>query len=123
MLVLGERAIPEDDSTPINVMDGSYYVTLEGIGLGEKMLDIDPNFFKKNDTRSDDGVFVNSGATLTWLVPSEYQTLRKEIEQLPEGRTVVEIPNGAGVASLLLRGHQSRSSRFSSDGISFSWWG
>lgn len=114
---------PEDDSTPINVMDGSYYVTLEGISLGEKMLDIDPNFFKKNDTRSDDGVFVNSGATLTWLVPSAYQTLRKEMEQLPEGRAVVEIPNGAGVASLLLREHQSRSSRFSSDGISFSWWG
>ncbi|KAH9806362.1 peptidase A1 domain-containing protein [Citrus sinensis] len=103
-------------------MDGSYYVTLEGISLGEKMPDIDPNFFKKNDTGSDDGVFVNSGTTITWLVPSAYQTLRKEIEQLPEGRAVVEIPNGAGVASLLLRGHQSRSSRFSSDSISFCWW-
>lgn len=67
MLVLDEGAIPEGDSTPMYVIDGSYYVTLEGISLGEKMLDIDPNLFKKNDTRSDDGVFVNSDTTLTWL--------------------------------------------------------
>ncbi|KAH9806364.1 hypothetical protein WN944_002980 [Citrus x changshan-huyou] len=85
MLILGEGAILEGDSTPMTVIDGSYYVTLEGISLGEKMLDIDPNLFKKNDTWSDAGVFIDSGTTLTWLVPSAYQTLRKEVEDLFQG--------------------------------------
>ncbi|KAL9445517.1 hypothetical protein AB3S75_018505 [Citrus x aurantiifolia] len=85
MLILGEGAILEGDSTPMSVIDGSYYVTLEGISLGEKMLDIDPNLFKKNDTWSDAGVFIDSGTTLTWLVPSAYQTLRKEVEDLFQG--------------------------------------
>ncbi|KAJ4709581.1 aspartic proteinase CDR1-like [Melia azedarach] len=85
MLILGEGAIIEGDSTPVNVIDGTYYISLEAISIGEKMLDIDPNIFKKRTRWDEDGVFIDSGTSFTWLAPRAFQTLRRQIENLSDG--------------------------------------
>ncbi|KAI9192641.1 hypothetical protein LWI28_025951 [Acer negundo] len=81
-LVLG-GAVIEGYSTPIEIANGLYYLTLEGISIGEKRLEIDSEIFKR--TSSNNGVFIDSGTTYTWLTPTAYQAVRREIEDLCKG--------------------------------------
>ncbi|KAG4956805.1 hypothetical protein JHK82_042524 [Glycine max] len=66
-LILCEGADLEGYSTPFEVHHGFYYVTLKGIIVGEKRLDIAPITFeiKGNNTG---GVIRDSGTTITYLV-------------------------------------------------------
>ncbi|KAL5774974.1 hypothetical protein ACOSP7_012531 [Xanthoceras sorbifolium] len=81
-LVLGEAVI-EGYSTPLEIIDGEYYLILEGISIGEKRLEIDSEIFKK--TSNDNGVFIDTGTTYTWLTPNAYQVVKREIEHLSKG--------------------------------------
>ncbi|KAL5772920.1 hypothetical protein ACOSQ2_012844 [Xanthoceras sorbifolium] len=82
-LVLGEGAVMEGDSTPFEIRDGVYYLILEGISIGEKRLNIEPEIFDR--TSNDDGVFIDSGSTFTFLALAAYQEVRREIENLSKG--------------------------------------
>ncbi|KAK1582384.1 hypothetical protein Q3G72_014473 [Acer saccharum] len=81
-LVLG-GAVIEGYSTPLEIANGLYYLILEGISIGEKRVEIDSEIFKR--TSSNDGVFIDSGSTYTWLTPTAYQAVRREIEGLCKG--------------------------------------
>lgn len=82
-LILGEGAIIEGDSTPMRIINGLYYITLEGISVGEKYLEIDRDRFSWPQ-RSGDSV-IDSGTTVTWLEPGAYRALSDEVKGLFEG--------------------------------------
>ncbi|GLT49603.1 hypothetical protein SLA2020_231510 [Shorea laevis] len=84
-LVLGSGAKFEGYSTPLEVINGHYYIDLQGISIGEKRLDIDPSIFKtKSKSRS--GVIIDSGSPATWLVKEAYETLQSEVQNLLDVR-------------------------------------
>ncbi|KAH1041671.1 hypothetical protein GLYMA_09G058400v4 [Glycine max] len=80
-LRLGEGADLEGYSTPFEVYHGFYYVTMEGISVGEKRLDIALETFemKRNGTG---GVILDSGTTITYLVDSAHKLLYNEVRNL-----------------------------------------
>lgn len=83
-LVLGDGAYIEGDSTPLEINFGHYYVTLQGISVGTKRLNIDPNAFKMTwDGRG--GVLIDSGMTYTKLANGGFEVLYDEIIDLMEG--------------------------------------
>ena len=88
-LIFGEGADLEGDSTSFQVLHGMYYITIVGISVGEKRLDIDPATFeiKENGTG---GVILDTGSTLTYLVDDVYKLLYKEVRNLL-GRSFREI--------------------------------
>ncbi|XP_010035186.3 aspartic proteinase CDR1 [Eucalyptus grandis] len=73
-LILGEGAILEGDSTPLEIYNGFYYVTMEGISLGGAMLDIEQNTFQRTDS-GQGGVMIDSGGELSFLVQRAYEEL------------------------------------------------
>lgn len=81
MLVFGEGAIFEGDVTPMETYLQLYYVTLEGISVGEEKLDIDPSVFKIGEL-GEGGAFVDSGTTFTIIVKGGYDPLREKVESL-----------------------------------------
>ncbi|KAK9190203.1 hypothetical protein WN943_018805 [Citrus x changshan-huyou] len=83
-LILGDGAIiDEGDATPLQFIDGHYYITLEAISVDGRMLDINPNIFKMDD--SGGGVMIDSGTDVTWLVKEAYEALRDEVMIRLEG--------------------------------------
>ncbi|XP_061361955.1 aspartic proteinase CDR1-like [Gastrolobium bilobum] len=80
-LILGEGADLEGSATHFQVLHGMYYITMKGISIGEKRLDIDPATFeiKENGTG---GVILDSGSTFTYLVDDVYKLLCKEVKNL-----------------------------------------
>ncbi|OMP03959.1 Peptidase A1 [Corchorus olitorius] len=80
-LILGNGAFIEGDYTPLEVIDGQYYVTMEGISVGEKRLDIDSNTFRRNKWKKS-GVMIDSGSATTWLVRDGFEALRDEVQSL-----------------------------------------
>ncbi|XP_065850072.1 aspartic proteinase CDR1 [Euphorbia lathyris] len=82
-LVLGDKAKMEGYSTPLEVVNSHYYVTLEGISVGEKRLNIGCTGFRRR--RSGDAVIIDSGTALTWLADNLYSALANEIRNLLDG--------------------------------------
>ncbi|XP_030465862.1 aspartic proteinase CDR1-like [Syzygium oleosum] len=97
-LILGEGAIFEGYSTPLEVVNGLYYVTLEGISIGQKRLDIDRNAFRR--TRRYDGVVIDSGSPMTWLVEGAAQAVHSEVRSLLD-RVLERVPSGPSSPSPL----------------------
>lgn len=82
-LIIGEGAVMEGYSTPIEIFDGFYYLTLEGISLGETRLEIDEDVFKR--TSSTNGVIIDSGSSHTWLPQSVFDIVAGGVHKLCEG--------------------------------------
>ncbi|KAI3443425.1 hypothetical protein Pfo_000090 [Paulownia fortunei] len=77
-LILGDGAVLQGDSTPMQTRDRHYVVTLEGISVGEKQLTINQEEFHYNVT-------IDSGTTYTQLVKSAYEPLMAEVKNLMNG--------------------------------------
>ncbi|KAJ4830825.1 hypothetical protein Tsubulata_046010 [Turnera subulata] len=75
-LALRDGAILQGPPTPLALVDGIYYLTLEGIDVNGDMLDIDPNFFKRQPGGIVSGVAIDSGSELTYLTRAAYFTLK-----------------------------------------------
>ncbi|KAL5840041.1 hypothetical protein ACOSQ3_012707 [Xanthoceras sorbifolium] len=84
-LVLCEGAMVEGYSTPLEISEDLYYITLEGVSVGQRRLEIDNSEILFRRTRSNNGVFIDSGGAYTWLTPTACQTLGREIQQLVKG--------------------------------------
>ncbi|KAF5725879.1 aspartic proteinase CDR1-like [Tripterygium wilfordii] len=82
-LIIGDGAVMEGYSTPLEVYKAHYYVKMVGISLGEKDLDINPNVFRKTPDE-DNGVVIDSGSAYTWLAGKVYDELRFEVQSLLE---------------------------------------
>ncbi|KAJ7955826.1 Aspartic proteinase CDR1-like [Quillaja saponaria] len=84
-LILGDGAKLEGDSTPLEVFNELYYLTLEGISVGEKRLEIDPNIFKR-EASGKGGVVIDSGTTVSFLAEAGYVPLSNEVQSLLNGK-------------------------------------
>ncbi|KAK7281160.1 hypothetical protein RIF29_08894 [Crotalaria pallida] len=80
-LVLGEGADLEGDSTSFLAFHHMYYITMEGISIGEKRLDITPEAFEFK-TNGEGGILLDSGSTFTYFVDDVYNILRNEVRNL-----------------------------------------
>lgn len=80
-LSLGDGAIMEGDSTPLESSHGRYYITLEGISIEGKLLEIDRRIFGRT-AMVDNGVILDSGTTYTWLAQDAYNALSEEVQSL-----------------------------------------
>ncbi|XP_055824431.1 aspartic proteinase nepenthesin-1-like [Solanum dulcamara] len=79
-LVLGGEPIIIAASTPMFMLIGKYYITLEKISVGDKFLDIDPNIFKRVDYQG--GMLVDSWAPSTYLPDVAFNKLKEEIRSV-----------------------------------------
>lgn len=77
-LILGEGAILEGYSTPMVIRHGHYVVSLEGISVGEKQLQINQKEFDFN-------VVIDSGSTITSLERNAFEALKEEVMKLLDG--------------------------------------
>ncbi|XP_059636146.1 aspartic proteinase CDR1-like [Cornus florida] len=84
-LIIGDGAYIEGYSTPIAVHDNLYHLTLEGISMGEKRLDINRDLFGK------DRVVMDSGTTDTLLTRSGFEPLKAEVQSLICGLLTQEV--------------------------------
>nr|XP_009591343.3 aspartic proteinase nepenthesin-1-like [Nicotiana tomentosiformis] len=80
VLVLGEKPIIEEISTPMFMVLGKYYINLERISVGDKFLDIDPSILTRIDYQG--GMIVDSGATSTYLPEIAFKKLKEEIKSV-----------------------------------------
>ncbi|OIT20545.1 aspartic proteinase cdr1 [Nicotiana attenuata] len=90
-LVLGDKPIIEEISTPIFMVLGKYYINLERISVGDKFLDIDPSILKRIDYQG--GMFVDSGATSSYLPEIAFKKLKEEIKSVI-GTSLKEVTKG-----------------------------
>ncbi|KAK2970512.1 hypothetical protein RJ640_001717 [Escallonia rubra] len=84
-LILGKGARLHGDSTPLDVYNDLYYLSLEGISVGNKRLDIDPKTFERTQTGYG-GVIIDSGSTWSFLVRRAFEPLRSEVKNLIGGK-------------------------------------
>ncbi|CAN6547475.1 unnamed protein product [Malus baccata var. baccata] len=84
-LVLGDGVKIEGTSTPIQVYNELYYLTLESISLTERRLEIDPEIFKRTESGSG-GTVIDSGTTVTFLATGAHVVLRDKVQKLLDGR-------------------------------------
>uniref|UniRef100_A0A2N9H3A3 Peptidase A1 domain-containing protein n=1 Tax=Fagus sylvatica TaxID=28930 RepID=A0A2N9H3A3_FAGSY len=84
-LVLGDGAEIEGPSTPLEILDGLYYLTLEGISVDQENLDISPEVFKRSPYNNFGGVIIDSGSSLTSLARDAFNSLNNEVQRLTNG--------------------------------------
>ncbi|XP_050374532.1 aspartic proteinase CDR1-like [Argentina anserina] len=83
-LILGEGTKTEGSATPLEMIDELYYLTLEGISLGQSRLQIDPKVFSR--TGFTGGTIIDSGTTVSYLVKAAYDVLSAEVQKLLDGK-------------------------------------
>ncbi|KAL8040009.1 hypothetical protein ABFX02_10G073000 [Erythranthe guttata] len=77
-LILGSGAIIQGMSTPMSTRNNHYFVTIEGISVGDKQLAINEYDFYYN-------AVIDTGTTFTELVKSAYVQLVEEVRGLMDG--------------------------------------
>ncbi|KAI6682322.1 hypothetical protein NL676_036203 [Syzygium grande] len=82
-LILGEGAILEGDSTPLDLYEGFYFVTLEGISLGGVMLNIPRATFERRASGKG-GVIIDSGGESSVLIQRAYEELANAVRDMTE---------------------------------------
>ncbi|MED6132819.1 hypothetical protein PIB30_022462 [Stylosanthes scabra] len=80
-LILGEGADLEGYPTHFQPLRGMYYVTMEGISIGERRLDIAPATFEIKENGAG-GVIIDTGSTLTYLPDDVQSLLYKEVRNI-----------------------------------------
>ncbi|KAL0346892.1 UNVERIFIED_CONTAM: Aspartic proteinase CDR1 [Sesamum calycinum] len=78
-LIIGDGAVLQGYSTPLGFRRSHYAVTLEGISVGQKQLQIvNPQDFQFN-------VVIDTGSTLTLLLRSAFEPLKEEVMNYLDG--------------------------------------
>ncbi|KAF2584664.1 hypothetical protein F2Q70_00034276 [Brassica cretica] len=80
ILTLGDGARTEGDPTPLHIFQDRYYLDLQAISLGQKLLDIKPGVFKRIGSQG--GTVIDTGCSPTILAREAYDTLFEEINFL-----------------------------------------
>ncbi|PRQ37202.1 putative nepenthesin [Rosa chinensis] len=83
-LIFGEGTKIEGAATPLELYNELYYLTLEGISLGQSRLQIDPKVFTRSPSGTG-GTVIDSGTTLSFVVKSAYDVLSAEVQKLANG--------------------------------------
>ncbi|CAA7012870.1 unnamed protein product [Microthlaspi erraticum] len=80
VLVIGDDGAEiMGDKTPLEIHNGLYYLTLEGISVDGKSLPIDPHVFQRDYKTGDGGTIIDTGCSITSLVRVAYDALMNEI--------------------------------------------
>ncbi|KAI8565869.1 hypothetical protein RHMOL_Rhmol03G0294600 [Rhododendron molle] len=82
--IIGDGTKIEGDATPLEVYNNLYYITLQGISVGEKLLEINSDTFKRVPT-GDGGVVIDTGTTDIYLERGGYNSLIEEVQSLASG--------------------------------------
>ncbi|KAI8565863.1 hypothetical protein RHMOL_Rhmol03G0294000 [Rhododendron molle] len=82
--IIGDGTKIEGDATPLEVYNNLYYITLQGISIGEKLLEINSDTFKKVPS-GDGGVVIKTGTTDINLERGGYNSLIEEVQSLASG--------------------------------------
>ncbi|XP_056176870.1 aspartic proteinase CDR1-like isoform X2 [Syzygium oleosum] len=104
-LILGDDAVTEGDSTPLEVFNNLYFLTLEGISVGGKMLNIDPAVFWRTPSGTG-GVVIDSGTTIILLTWNAFDPLSKEVQRLLNG-SFERVENPYSPSGLCYKGNMS----------------
>ncbi|KAL3744015.1 hypothetical protein ACJRO7_013292 [Eucalyptus globulus] len=94
-LILGDDA----------VFNNLYFLTLEGISVGEKMLDIDPAVFRRRPSGMG-GLVINFGTTIILLTSHAFDPLSNEAERLLNG-SFERVEKLYSLSDLCYRGNMS----------------
>ncbi|GFQ05487.1 aspartic proteinase cdr1 [Phtheirospermum japonicum] len=86
-LTLGEGAVLEGYSAPLGIWEGHYVVSLKGIRVGEKQINI-------SQEELDFKVVIDSGSTLIHLHRSVVEQMRQEVRHLLDSHLRRVIVNG-----------------------------
>ncbi|EOA17964.1 hypothetical protein CARUB_v10006379mg [Capsella rubella] len=78
ILTLGNGARIEGDPTPLHIYADRYYLDLQAISLGDRLLDIEPGVFKRYGSQG--GTVIDTGCSPTILAREAYETLSEEID-------------------------------------------
>ncbi|XP_030535575.2 aspartic proteinase nepenthesin-1-like [Rhodamnia argentea] len=105
-LILGDDAVMEGDSTPLEVFNYLYFLTLEGISVGVKMLDINPAVFRRTPSGTG-GVVIDSGTTIILLTQQAFDPLSNEVERLLN-ESFERVENPYSPSDLCYKGNMSR---------------
>ena len=82
-LIFGDGAKVEGPSTPLEILGGLYFLTLQGISVAGNLLNISSDVFKR--TPSHGGVIIDSGTTYTFLTRVRFDPLNAEVRSLTSG--------------------------------------
>ncbi|KAF7148262.1 hypothetical protein RHSIM_Rhsim03G0266700 [Rhododendron simsii] len=82
--IIGDGTKIEGYSTPLEVFNNLYYITLQGISIGEKLLEINSGTFKRVPS-GDGGVVIDTGTTDIYLERGGYNSLIEEVQSLASG--------------------------------------
>lgn len=103
-LIFGEGANLDGTVTPIiSNLRGFYYISLEGISVGEEKLKINPDVFKIKPS-GHGGTFIDSGSTLTSLTASACDLLHDKVRSLLGASHQRISYRGKGVEMLCYKG-------------------
>ncbi|KAJ7979565.1 putative Eukaryotic aspartyl protease family protein [Quillaja saponaria] len=80
-LSLGDGASIQGDPTPMEIVNGLYFLSLEGIMIGTTKLGIDSSEFKRT-TKFPTGVCIDAGTAPTWLTTKAYVAFTDEVTKL-----------------------------------------
>ncbi|XP_010451111.1 PREDICTED: aspartyl protease UND-like [Camelina sativa] len=98
VLVLGDDgANILGDTTPLEIENGFYYVTVEAISMDGTMLPINPGVFQRNYQTGFGGTIIDTGNSLTSLVKEAYEPLKNKIEEVFDGRFTTADVNQEGM--------------------------
>ena len=91
-LIFGDGAKVEGPSTPLEILGGLYFLTLQGISVAGNLLNISFDAFKRTPSNSGHivpsshgGVIIDSGTTFTVLTRGGFDPLNAEVRSLTSG--------------------------------------
>ncbi|XP_071912385.1 aspartic proteinase nepenthesin-2-like [Coffea arabica] len=67
ILIIGIKSGGVENSTPLIIREFHYYVNLEGISFGGRMLGIDKKDLRMDNFKSGGGAIIDSGSSLSFL--------------------------------------------------------
>nr|XP_027071980.1 aspartic proteinase nepenthesin-2-like [Coffea arabica] len=79
ILIIGKKSGGVENSIPLIIREFHYYVNLEGISFGGRMLGIDKKDLRMDNFKSGGGGIIDSGSSLSFLQDIAYEKLEQAI--------------------------------------------
>nr|XP_027075736.1 aspartic proteinase nepenthesin-1-like [Coffea arabica] len=79
ILIIGIKSGGVENSTPLIIREFHYYVNLEGISFGGRILGTDKKDLSMDNFKSGRGAIIDSGSSLSFLQDIEYEKLEQRM--------------------------------------------
>ncbi|XP_027067654.1 aspartic proteinase nepenthesin-2-like [Coffea arabica] len=77
VLIIGKKSEGVENSTPLIIREFHYYVNLEGISFGDRMLGIDKKDLRMDNFKSGGGAIIDLGSSLSFLQDIAYEKVEQ----------------------------------------------